>query len=253
MNLDLEGLAARAAEAILGAQGKTVAFTGAGISAESSIPTFRGKNGLWRHFRAEDLATPEAFERNPKLVWEWYRWRMEIVFRAKPNPAHLALAELERMGLLLCTITQNVDGLHQAAGQKCVVELHGNIRRARCTRCGYRVEFKEPPEEVPPKCPRCGGLLRPDVVWFGEPLPEEAWQKAIQLALSAKTLIVIGTSGIVYPAAMIPQLAKQNSATIIEINVQDTPITEIADIAIRAPASKAMQAILTEVKKQLTQ
>ncbi len=247
----LDELAERAAKLILGARGETVAFTGAGVSAESGVPTFRGRDGLWKRFRPEELATPEAFERNPRLVWEWYRWRMEIIARARPNPAHLALAELEKLGLLRCVITQNVDGLHREAGQQCLVELHGNIWRARCTKCGHRVVFREPPREIPPRCPRCGALLRPDVVWFGEPLPEQEWRQALQLAREARVLLVIGTSGVVYPAALIPTIAKENGAKIIEINIEKTPITSIADIHIEAPAGKAMQKILEKTKQHL--
>ncbi len=226
-----------------------VALTGAGVSAESGIPTFRGEDGLWKRYKPEELATPQAFARNPRLVWEWYRWRMEIVFKASPNPAHKALVELERMGILKCIITQNVDGLHQLAGSSCVVELHGNIRRVRCTSCSFRSEISEPPKEIPPRCPRCGSLLRPDVVWFGEPIPEEALSKALELAKRCDVMIVIGTSGVVVPAGYLPYIAKSNGALIIEINVARSAITPIADIFINMRAGEALPKIVELVKK----
>ncbi len=228
-----------------------IALTGAGISADSGIPTFRGRNGLWSRYRPEDLATPEAFARNPRLVWEWYRWRMEIVFSAKPNPGHLALAELESMGLLKCVITQNVDGLHQLAGSKCVIELHGSIRRVRCVSCSYRAELSEPPKEVPPRCPRCGSLLRPDVVWFGEPIPREALEKAFELAGRADAILVVGTSGKVMPAAAIPYIVKRGGGAVIEVNIEESDITPIADVFVRERASVALPKIVEKVRELL--
>ncbi len=235
-------------EAILSSK-YLIAFTGAGISAESGIPTFRGENGLWRKYKPEELATPEAFRRNPRLVWEWYKWRMEIVFKAKPNRAHYALAELESLGLLKCVITQNVDGLHWRAGSRCVVELHGSLYRVRCIGCSYKSELREPPKAIPPKCPVCGNLLRPSVVWFGEPLPSSEWTRALNHAYKADTVLVIGTSGVVYPAAYIPFIVKENKGVVIEINISDTPITSIADIVIRERAGKAMEEIIRAIKE----
>ncbi len=233
--------------------GRVVALTGAGISADSGIPTFRGRDGLWRKFKPEELATPEAFERNPRLVWEWYRWRMEIIAEARPNPGHYALAELERLGLLECIITQNVDGLHQKAGSRRVIELHGNIWRARCTRCGYRVVFEKPPEEIPPRCPRCGGLLRPDVVWFGEPIPEDAWREAVECTLNARVMLVVGTSGVVYPAALLPRMAREQGALIVEVNVEPSALTdEVTDIFLQGRAAEVLPALVERVKKYLT-
>jgi len=222
-----------------------IAFTGAGISAESGIPTFRGPNGLWRRFRAEDLATPEAFARNPTLVWEWYKWRMKVISRAKPNAAHLALAKMEAAGILRAVITQNVDGLHTSAGSRNVIELHGNIWRIKCSNsiCNFKSMLSEPPEEIPPKCPRCGSLLRPDVVWFGEPLPPEAWEKAVTEASRADLVIVIGTSGAVMPAALIPTITKDKGGKIIEINIGGSAITPIADVFIKCRASEALPKI----------
>ena len=229
------------------------ALTGAGISADSGIPTFRGSDGLWRRFKPEELATPEAFQRNPRLVWEWYRWRMEIIARATPNPGHYALAELEQMGLLECLITQNVDGLHQRAGSRRVIELHGNIWRARCTRCGYRVVFQEPPREIPPRCPKCGGLLRPDVVWFGEPLPEDAWREAVECSARCKVMLVVGTSGVVYPAALLPRIAREQGAVIIEVNVEPSAITdELTDIFLQGRAAEVLPKLVERVKSYLS-
>ena len=235
--------AIRKAAETLARSKRAVAFTGAGISAESGIPTFRGADGLWRRYRPEELATPEAFARDPKLVWEFYRWRQELIARAKPNPAHLALAELERLGVIEAVITQNVDGLHQRAGSRRVIELHGNIWRIRCTSCGYEETISEPVREVPPRCPRCGSLMRPGVVWFGEPLPSDAWAEAVELAETSDAMLVVGTSGVVYPAAMLPMIAKRAGATIIEVNPEDTAITQIADVAIRGKAGEVLPKI----------
>ncbi len=239
----------RAAKLVV--QGRVVALTGAGVSAESGIPTFRGPGGLWERFRPEDLATPEAFARDPRRVWAWYKWRLGIVLSARPNPAHLALAELERMGLLEAVITQNVDGLHQEAGSKRVVELHGSLRRARCTRCGLRISLEAVPSEDLPKCPSCGGLLRPDVVWFGEPLPSDAWEEAVRLAATCRCMLVVGTSGTVYPAASLPFLAKERGAAVVEVNVNQTPITEIAVVSLRGRASEVLPLLVSEVKRLL--
>ncbi len=213
-----------------------VAFTGAGISAESGIPTFRGAGGLWKKYRPEDLATPEAFARNPRLVWSWYKWRMNIVFSAKPNPAHRLLAVLEERGVLKAVITQNVDNLHRAAGSKRVIELHGSIRRVRCIACGFKEELREPPSEDLPKCPSCGSLLRPDVVWFGEPLPGEALEEAFREASRCDVMLVVGTSGVVEPAASIPVYAKAGGAALINVNPEPNAYTGIADVELRMKA-----------------
>jgi NAD-dependent protein deacetylase/lipoamidase len=188
---------------------RVVAFTGAGVSADSGIPTFRGPHGLWRNFRAEDLATPEAFDRDPKLVWEWYEWRRELIRRAQPNAAHTAIAHLP-----YCTVvTQNVDGLHARAGARDVIELHGNIFRVRCAREGT-TSLREDAFDSLPRC-GCGAWLRPDVVWFGEMLPEEALARASAAIMGADLLLVIGTSGVVYPAAGLVSLHRGLS---IEVN-----------------------------------
>lgn len=233
-----------------------IAFTGAGVSAESGIPTFRGRNGLWKTYRAEELATPEAFRREPHLVWEFYRWRMKKILQARPNRAHLTLAELERMGILKAVITQNVDDLHREAGSRNVIELHGNIFRVRCTSCDYRENLKETgrvsefvEEKDLPRCPRCGSLLRPDVVWFGEPLPREALETAFSLAERADVILVIGTSGVVYPAAYIPYIVKERGGKVVEINVERSGITPIADIFLRGKAGEVMERLLKEIRK----
>ncbi|WP_052296935.1 NAD-dependent protein deacetylase [Pyrolobus fumarii] len=240
---------------LIAKRGHVAVLTGAGISADSGIPTFRGKDGLWRRFRAEELATPEAFRRNPRLVWEWYRWRMEIIARAQPNEGHYALVELEKLGLVDCLITQNVDGLHQRAGSKNVIELHGNIWRARCTKCSYTIVWDEPPplESLPPRCPRCNNLLRPDVVWFGEPIPEDAWNNALKCAMSARVMLVIGTSGVVYPAALLPYIARERGAVVIEINVERSALTDdVTDIFLRGRASEVLPQLVRHVKNMLS-
>ncbi|HEY8414514.1 MAG TPA: Sir2 family NAD-dependent protein deacetylase, partial [Thermaerobacter sp.] len=190
---------ARAAELLRRAVARrqpVAALTGAGISAESGVPTFRGSGGLWRGFRPEELATPAAFARDPQRVWEWYHWRRGLVLAAEPNPGHRALAVLEdRLQDAFTLITQNVDGLHQRAGSRRVVKLHGNLLEARCTRCG-RVEPLAPGASGIPRCPACGAMQRPNVVWFGEPLPGAAWARARQAAATASVFLVIGTSAV---------------------------------------------------------
>ena len=232
-----------------------IAFTGAGISAESGVPTFRGFNGLWKMHRPEELATPEAFRKDPHLVWSFYKWRMDLIRKARPNRAHYALAELERMGILKAVITQNVDDLHREAGSRNVLELHGNIFRVRCTSCSYRENLKESgrldeflKERDLPKCPRCGSLLRPDVVWFGEPLPRKSLEEAFRLAERADLVLVIGTSGVVYPAAYVPQIVKETGGKVIEINPEESGITPIADVFIRGKAGEVMGELLELVR-----
>jgi len=228
-----------------------VVFTGAGMSAESGVPTFRGSGGLWERYRPEELATPEAFARDPVLVWKWYKWRQEIVYNARPNPGHYAIAKLEEAGVVKAVVTQNVDGLHQRAGSKRVIELHGSLWRARCTKCGAVYRLEKPVEEVPPRCPRCGSLLRPDVVWFGEPLPQEAWEEAVRLMAASDVVIVVGTSGVVYPAAYLPKLAKESGAAVVEINVEESAITPIADVFIRGKAGEVLPRLAEEALKRL--
>jgi NAD-dependent deacetylase len=196
-------------------------LTGAGVSAESGLPTFRDAHtGLWARYRAEDLATAEAFEREPALVWDWYRMRREAVVRAEPNPAHLALARLEERVPRVTLITQNVDGLHRRAGSRGVVELHGDITRARCSAEGTLVEWwEEPPEgRGPPKCERCGAYLRPDVIWFGESLPESLVHLALAAAYDCDLFLAVGTANLVEPAASLPWVAAAQGTTVGVIN-----------------------------------
>jgi len=219
-------------------------LTGSGISAESGIPTFRGKEGLWKEFRAEDLATPAAFERDPRLVWEWYDWRRGIIGTREPNPAHLVLARWEKRFPGFALITQNVDGLHRKAGSGAVLELHGNIWETRCTSEGTVAESPETPlPEIPPRCPACGALLRPNVVWFGEPLPAEILQKAYEASGACGVMIVVGTSALVQPAASLPLLAAGRGARIVEINPDATPLTAAADFSLRGKAGEILPAI----------
>ena len=197
------------------------ALTGAGVSAESGLPTFRDAlTGLWARHRPEDLATPEAFERNPALVWGWYRMRREAALRAEPNPGHLALARLESLVPRFTLITQNVDGLHRRAGSRNVVELHGDITRVRCSRDGSVVERWEEPAEggEPPGCDRCGALLRPDVVWFGEQLPEGTLRRAWAAVYECDVFLSVGTSNLVEPAASLPWTAAAEGATVVVVN-----------------------------------
>jgi NAD-dependent deacetylase len=196
-------------------------LTGAGVSAESGLPTFRDAlGGLWAKHRPEDLATPEAFERNPSLVWSWYRMRREAALRAEPNPAHVALAQLEARVPRFTLITQNVDGLHRRAGSRTIVELHGDLTRARCSREGSPVERWEEPADggEPPRCEGCGAYLRPDVVWFGEPLPETAIQQAWAAVYDCDVFLSVGTSNLVEPAASLPWLAAAQGAVVGVVN-----------------------------------
>lgn len=195
-------------------------LTGAGVSAESGIPTFRDAlTGLWAQYRPEELATPQAFAKHPKLVWDWYRWRGQLVQAAVPNAAHAALARLASLVPRLSLITQNVDGLHQRAGSAGVIELHGNITRTRCSREGVILgEWWEATDRDPPRCPRCDALVRPDVVWFGESLPAEALERAVAAARTCEVFLSVGTSNVVEPAASLPWMAAAGGATVVVVN-----------------------------------
>lgn len=236
-----------------------VVLTGAGISAESGVPTFRGTGGLWRQFRAEDLATPEAFARDPELVWEWYDWRRGIIDGCRPNAAHQALVEIENWltgagepagpapghggAAPFALITQNVDGLHERAGSRNVLRLHGSIWELRCTRDGEsHVDRQVPLAGRPPRCTRCGALLRPGVVWFGERLDPAILDAAATAARQARTMLIIGTSGLVYPAAGLPLLARDAGARLVEVNPEPTPLTPLADESLRGPAAVELPA-----------
>ena len=227
---------------------RVVALTGSGISAESGVPTFRDAQspGLWERYDPLELATPEAFARDPRLVWEWYNWRRSLVANAEPNPGHEALADLERRIPGFTLATQNVDGLHQRAGSRRVIELHGNIMRSRCSKEGVIVREYEG-EQIPPRCPRCGGFLRPDVVWFGEMLPFGALEEASEAARGCNLFLSIGTSSLVYPAAALPYEALENGATLVEINPTETPLSAIADFTLRGPAGEVLPDLLLKV------
>jgi NAD-dependent deacetylase len=223
-------------------------LTGAGTSAESGVPTFRdAQTGLWSQFSPEELATPRAFRRNPKLVWEWYQWRRELVSKASPNDGHYALVEMEKLFQNFKLITQNVDGMHQRAGSKDVIELHGNIQRTKCFDEDVVVNSWKESGDVPPKCPKCGGLLRPDVVWFEEPLPEAEIQSAVDASRLADVFFSIGTSAMVYPAASLPHQALNNHATVVEINPSPTPLSAKADYMLQGSSG----VILPELVKAL--
>ena len=217
-------------------------LTGAGVSAESGVPTFRGAGGLWRSFRAEELATPHAFGRDPGLVWEWYDWRRGLIGGCQPNAAHRALAEMEPLFHEFTLITQNVDGLHRLAGSVNIVELHGNIWGLRCT-AGCRPPWEDrtvPLVELPPHCPSCGALARPDVVWFGESLPGEALDAAFAAVRRCQVMLVVGTSALVTPAASLPLVALEHGAYVVEINPRPTPISDVVDQVIRESAADAL-------------
>jgi NAD-dependent deacetylase len=220
-------------------------LTGSGISAESGVPTFRdAQTGLWARYNPEELATPEAFERGPRLVWEWYSWRRELVEKATPNPGHEALAKLEGRVPKLSLVTQNVDGLHQSSGSQNVRELHGNIMRSRCSVEGVIVEPHEDDEETPPSCPSCGAFLRPDVVWFGEALPDEVLEEAFEAARNCEVFFSIGTSGLVQPAASLAFEAMRSGAIVVEVNPNDTPLTRHAEYALRGRAGEILPELL---------
>jgi NAD-dependent deacetylase len=231
-------------EALRNASAVTV-LTGAGVSAESGVPTFReAQSGLWAKYDPTQLATPQAFQRNPKLVWEWYTWRRQLVAAARPNQAHHTLVRLARFVPRLWLITQNVDGLHQTAGSTDVVELHGNIARTRCFAEGAVVSDWADTGDIPPRCPRCGDMLRPDVVWFGEALPAQALQTAIEAARNCAVFLSVGTSALVEPAASLPLAAKHSGAVLVEINPETTPLTPHVDHALRGSAGQVLPEIV---------
>jgi NAD-dependent deacetylase len=224
-----------------------LALTGAGVSAESGVPTFRGDGGLWKTYRAEDLATPEAFARDARLVWEWYGWRRRVVEQCAPNAAHVALARAARDRSGVRIVTQNVDGLHADAARDLdttaalPLELHGSLFRTRCTRCAERWSDREPVDatsrETLPSCAVCGALARPDIVWFGETLDPAVIGEAVALASAASICLVVGTSALVHPAAGLADLTRRHGGQVIEVNVADTPLTNTATVALRGPAA----------------
>ena len=229
---------------------KIVFVTGAGISQESGIPTFRGNDGLWRNYDAMKLATIDAFYDNPKLVWEWYNERRQNIFAAEPNLGHKAIAELEKFSKVV-VLTQNIDGLHQIAGSSKVLELHGSIVKIKCTVCDYKDEILTEFSDIPPLC-TCGNILRPDVVWFGEGLPQDVWEEAIIHANSCDVMIIAGTSLVVSPANTLPIYAKQNNAILIEINPDETIMTSEMDLSIRSTSANALPELVSVFKRTNT-
>jgi NAD-dependent deacetylase len=220
-------------------------LTGAGISAESGIPTFRGQGGLWSKFKPEELAQIDAFLANPRLVWEWYQHRRDVLTNVKPNAAHFALADWERYSNNFTLITQNVDGLHQAAGSKNVLELHGNIRVNRCQRCGLESTMDEISYDGEIPLCGCGGMLRPGVVWFGETLPEDTLAKALHAAECCDLFVSIGTSAVVYPAASLPEIALERRVPVIEVNSAETPFTPVATYHLRGFAGQIVPQLVS--------
>lgn len=216
-------------------------FTGSGMSAESGIPTFRGEDGLWAGARPEEVATPQAFARDPVHVWEWYRDRIAKHRDAQPNPGHEALAGMERFFEDIVVATQNVDDLHEKAGSSVVHHVHGTMMRNRCSACGRRTRLElEALEVLPPTCDACDGLLRPDVVWFGEALPQDAWVASEEAAVTADACLAVGSSHLVYPAASLPQTAKASGAVLIEVNPEPSGLTPLADVSVPQKAGVAL-------------
>ena len=244
-------------DAAISAARSLCVLTGAGVSAESGIPTFRGPEGLWKNYRMEELATPAAFARNPMLVWEWYAWRRERMREAQPNLAHYALAEMEkqfaqRTGASFTLVTQNIDGLHERAGSRNIFRLDGSVWNLRCTDCGSeREDYSVPMNPFPPLCANegseggcCNEMMRPGVVWFGEVLPEAALRESLEAAVASDLFLVVGTSALVYPAATLPLVAKQQGARLIEINPELTPLSEVADLTLTGKAGEVLGALL---------
>jgi NAD-dependent deacetylase len=223
---------------------RVVVLTGAGISAESGIPVFRGSSGLWRQYRAEDLATPDAFRRAPELVWEWYLWRRGLIAAASPNDGHLAIARLQARHPTVTLLSQNVDGLHARAGSPDPVELHGNLWHVRCADgCGEAAVDRETASPRRALRCRCGGWLRPGVVWFGEPLDPDTLDRATAAVEQADVVLVVGTSAVVYPVAALPDLARRRRARIVEVNIDETPLTPRVHAHLRGPAASILPAL----------
>jgi NAD-dependent deacetylase len=248
VNVVPEELASRLASAQ-----HVVALTGSGISAESGVPTFRDAHkGLWARYQPEQLATPEAFERDPKLVWDWYAWRRDVVAGAEPNAAHHALVALAARVPRFTLVTQNVDGLHERAGSADVVEFHGNILRTRCARdCGVVAEPIERSDDAPPHCPSCGAFVRPDVVWFGEMIPRAALERAFAAAQDCDVFFSIGTSSAVYPAASLAEVATAAGAWLVEVNPRPTPHSRLARYLLTGSAGEIMPAVVAALEARV--
>jgi len=227
---------------------KIVFVTGAGISQESGIPTFRGKDGYWRRYDPMKLASIDAFYDDPKLVWEWYEDRRKNILDVKPNEGHFAISQMEEFKDVV-VLTQNIDGLHQRSGSTNVLELHGSIIRIKCTVCDFIDNITENFESLPPKC-KCGSMLRPDVVWFGEPLPQNIWQSAIKEASICDVMIIVGTSLVVSPANTLPVYAKQNGAILIEVNPEKTVMSNDMTLSIQATSAEVLPKMLSIFKNE---
>ena len=230
---------------------RVVVFSGAGVSRESGLDTFRGAGGLWERMRPEELATPQAFRAEPERVWQWYAWRFRQVAEASPNPAHRAIARLEAVFPFYTVVTQNVDGLHRRAGSRNLLELHGTLAHACCNRCGRNRDMGEAiaeSPESPPVC-SCGGKFRPGVVWFGESLPEATLAGASDAATSCDLFLSVGTSGTVYPAAGLIELAYRAGACLIEVNPEPTPFSRLMDLCLTAPAGEALPALAEAMER----
>jgi NAD-dependent deacetylase len=226
-----------------------VFFTGAGMSAESGIPTFRGKDGIWNKLKPEELANFNAFMRNPEMVWEWYKYRRSIVHNSQPNEGHKTIAKLQDIIKNVTVVTQNVDNLHRRAGSSSIYELHGNIERNYCIKCRTFYNEDIDIKDKVPKC-SCGGLIRPDVVWFGEMLPEDVFEGAETVSARSDIFFVVGTTGIVYPAASMIYIAKRAGAYIVEVNIEETEVSQAADESYYGEAGRILPAIYNELVKQ---
>jgi len=227
---------------------KLTVLTGAGASQESGLRTFRdSQTGLWAQYKPEELASPQAFERNPKLIWDWYAWRREAIKDVRPNAGHYALAELKKRIPQFTLITQNVDGLHRMAGNQNVLELHGNIQRVRCSKCYTFTETWDDDTDSVPRCAECGGLLRPDVVWFGESLPRAQLEAAVEATRTCDVFFSIGTSGVVQPAASLAFAAHNRGAIVVEINAEVTPLTPKADFVLQGKSGEILPELVRVV------
>ena len=227
---------------------RVAVLTGAGASQESGLRTFRdAQSGLWAQYKPQDLASPEAFARDPKLVWDWYAWRREAIKGVRPNAGHYALAEMEKRIETFTLITQNVDGLHRMAGNSNVLELHGNILKVRCSECGTFTEVWGDDSESVPRCERCNGMLRPDVVWFGESLPREELESAVNAARTCQVFFSIGTSGVVQPAAALAHAARNKGSVVVEVNAEPTPLTPKVDFAFHGKSGEILPELVKAV------
>lgn len=239
----------RAVLALRGAN-RIACMTGAGISAESGVPTFRDSGGLWENHRVEEVATPEAFARNPEMVWRFYQARRQGLLDVEPNPGHFALVEMATLCDRFTIVTQNVDGLHIIAGSEDVLCLHGDIWIDQCNTCRRQIRVSQLcPDLI--RCDDCGGLMRPGVVWFGEILPAEVFDRAAQACAQADVMLVVGTSSVVYPAASLATWAKRSGALIIEVNPDVTPLTGHADVMVSAVAGEALPRIVQQWRQAL--